>query len=60
MAKVVGSFVGSSSEAVTPADALRARIAAQEEEMKKLRRELDAGSDEGCFFFVVGCWLVGC
>jgi alanyl-tRNA synthetase len=46
VAKVVGSFVGSgggsSSESVTPADALRQRIAAQEEEMKKLRRELDA------------------
>jgi alanyl-tRNA synthetase len=46
VAKVVGSFVGSgvgsSSETVTPAEALRARIAAQEEEMKKLRRELDA------------------
>ncbi len=42
VAKVVGSFVGSSSEAVAPADALRARIASQEEEMKKLRRELDA------------------
>jgi len=46
VAKVVGAFVGSgvgsSSEAVTPAEALRHRIAAQEEEMKKLRRELDA------------------
>jgi alanyl-tRNA synthetase len=46
VAKVVGSFVGSgagsSSEGVTPAEALRHRIAAQEEEMKKLRRELDA------------------
>jgi alanyl-tRNA synthetase len=46
VAKVVGSFVGSgggsSSESVTPAEALRVRIAAQEEEMKKLRRELDA------------------
>jgi alanyl-tRNA synthetase len=42
VAKVVGALVGSSSESVTPADALRARIAAQEEEMKKLRRELDA------------------
>jgi alanyl-tRNA synthetase len=46
VAKVVGAFVGSgvgsSSEAVTPAEALRQRIAAQEEEMKKLRRELDA------------------
>jgi alanyl-tRNA synthetase len=42
VAKVVGGLVGSSSESVTPADALRARIAAQEEEMKKLRRELDA------------------
>jgi alanyl-tRNA synthetase len=41
VAKVVGSLVGSSSESVTPADALRQRIAAQEEEMKKLRRELD-------------------
>ncbi len=41
VAKVVGSLVGSSSDAVAPADALRARIAAQEEEMKKLRRELD-------------------
>jgi alanyl-tRNA synthetase len=42
VAKVVGSLVGSSSDVVTPAEALRARIAAQEEEMKKLRRELDA------------------
>ncbi|MCU1252446.1 MAG: alanyl-tRNA synthetase [Edaphobacter sp.] len=42
VARVVGSLVGSSSETVTPAEALRARIAAQEEEMKKLRRELDA------------------
>jgi alanyl-tRNA synthetase len=46
VAKVVGSFVGSgggsSSDEVTPAEALRHRIAAQEEEMKKLRRELDA------------------
>jgi alanyl-tRNA synthetase len=42
VAKVVGGLVGSSSESVTPADALRHRIAAQEEEMKKLRRELDA------------------
>jgi alanyl-tRNA synthetase len=42
VAKVVGSLVGSSSESVTPADALRARIASQEEEMKKLRRELDS------------------
>jgi alanyl-tRNA synthetase len=42
VARVVGSLVGSSSEVVTPAEALRHRIAAQEEEMKKLRRELDA------------------
>ncbi|WP_353069747.1 alanine--tRNA ligase [Tunturibacter empetritectus] len=46
VARVVGAFVGSgvgsSSEGVTPAEALRARIATQEEEMKKLRRELDA------------------
>ena len=41
VAKVVGSLVGSSSEG-SPADSLRARIASQEEEMKKLRRELDA------------------
>ncbi len=41
VARVVGSLVGSSSGTVTPADALRHRIAAQEEEMKKLRRELD-------------------
>jgi alanyl-tRNA synthetase len=41
VAKIVGSLVGSSSEG-SPADSLRARIAAQEEEMKKLRRELDA------------------
>jgi alanyl-tRNA synthetase len=40
VAKVVGSLVGSSD--VAPADALRSRIAAQEEEMKKLRRELDS------------------
>jgi len=42
VARVVGQMVGSSSETVTPAEALRHRIAAQEEEMKKLRRELDA------------------
>jgi alanyl-tRNA synthetase len=42
VARVVGSLVGSSGEGASPADALRARIAAQEEEMKKLRRELDA------------------
>jgi alanyl-tRNA synthetase len=39
VAKVVGSLVGASD--VSPADALRHRVAAQEEEMKKLRRELD-------------------
>src|SRR6201994_2731367 len=37
--KVVGSMVGSSDAA--PADALRHRVAAQEEEMKRLRRDLD-------------------
>jgi alanyl-tRNA synthetase len=42
VARVVGAMLGSSSDEVTPADALRARIATQEEEMKKLRRELDA------------------
>jgi alanyl-tRNA synthetase len=41
VARVVGALVGS-AEGVAPADALRARMAAQEEEMKKLRRELDA------------------
>ena len=41
VAKVVGALTGS-AEGVSPADGLRARIAAQEEEMKKLRRELDA------------------
>jgi alanyl-tRNA synthetase len=41
VARVVGQIVGG-AETSTPADALRARMAAQEEEMKKLRRELDA------------------
>jgi alanyl-tRNA synthetase len=40
VAKVVGQMVGAGD--ASPADALRARISAQEEEMKKLRRELDA------------------
>jgi alanyl-tRNA synthetase len=40
VARVVGQMVGSGSDA-TPADALRHRIASQEEEMRKLRRELD-------------------
>jgi alanyl-tRNA synthetase len=39
VAKVVGQMVGTTDSA--PADALRHRITAQEEEMKKLRRELD-------------------
>jgi alanyl-tRNA synthetase len=48
VARVVGQIVGgagssgSSGGAAGPADALRARMAAQEEEMKKLRRELDS------------------
>jgi len=37
--RVVGSLVGGTAE--SPADALKHRIAAQEEEMKKLRRELE-------------------
>jgi alanyl-tRNA synthetase len=37
--RVVGSLVGGVAE--SPADALKHRIAAQEEEMKKLRRELE-------------------
>ena len=41
VARVVGQIVGG-ADGSAPADALRARIAAQEEEMKKLRRELDA------------------
>jgi len=40
VAKAVGQVVG--ADAASPADALRARLAAQDEEMKKLRRELDA------------------
>ena len=39
VARVVGQMVGASDAA--PADALRHKIAAQEEEMKKLRRELE-------------------
>jgi len=39
VARVVGQMVGATD--VAPAEALRHRIAAQEEEMKKLRRELD-------------------
>jgi alanyl-tRNA synthetase len=39
VARVVGSMIGSTES--TPADALRHRIASQEEEMKKLRRELE-------------------
>ena len=44
VAKVVGQMVGAGPGTAesSPADALRAKIAAQEEEMKKLRRELDA------------------
>jgi len=41
VARAVGQMIGSGSE-TNAADALRAKIAAQEEEMKKLRRELDA------------------
>ena len=39
VARVVSSYVGASEG--SSADALRARMAAQEDEMKKLRRELD-------------------
>jgi alanyl-tRNA synthetase len=39
VARVVGQMVGSNDS--SPAQALRAKIAAQDEEMKKLRRELD-------------------
>ena len=41
VARVVGAMVGS-SDGGTPADALRHKIASQDEEMKRLRRELDA------------------
>ena len=41
VARVVGQIVGG-AETSAPADALRARIAATEEERKKLRRELDS------------------
>jgi alanyl-tRNA synthetase len=41
VARAVGQLIGSATD-TAPADALRARIAAQEEETKKLRRELDA------------------
>ena len=46
VARVVGQMVGGAGsgkdgENGAPADALRAKIAAQEDEMKKLRRELD-------------------
>jgi alanyl-tRNA synthetase len=41
VARAVGQIIGG-SDAQAPADALRARIAATEEEMKKLRHELDA------------------
>jgi alanyl-tRNA synthetase len=40
VARAVGQIVG--AETNSPAEALRARLAATEEEMKKLRRELDA------------------
>jgi len=40
VARVVGQLVGAGSD-TNAADALRTKIAAQEEEMKKLRRELD-------------------
>jgi alanyl-tRNA synthetase len=44
VARVVGQLVGSGSGegSAAPADALRTRLAAQDEEMKKLRRELDS------------------
>jgi alanyl-tRNA synthetase len=40
VARLVGQLVGSAEAA--PAEALRTRLAAQDEEMKKLRRELDS------------------
>ncbi len=42
VARVVGQMVGTGASDAAPADALRAKLAAQEEEMKRLRRELDA------------------
>ncbi len=42
VAQLAGQFAGpSGAENVSPADALRGKLAAQEEEIKKLRRELD-------------------
>jgi alanyl-tRNA synthetase len=41
VARVVGQMVGGAEGTGSAADALRNKIAAQEEEMKKLRRELD-------------------
>ncbi len=39
--QLAGQFAGPTGENVSPADALRGKLSAQEEEIKKLRRELD-------------------
>ena len=39
--QLAGQFAGPSGENVSPADALRGKLASQDEEIKKLRRELD-------------------
>ncbi len=39
--QLAGQFAGPAGENVSPADALRNKLSAQEEEIKKLRRELD-------------------
>ncbi|HEV2646728.1 MAG TPA: alanine--tRNA ligase [Acidobacteriaceae bacterium] len=41
VARAVGQIIGGAETTGSPADTLRAKLAAQEEEMKKLRRELD-------------------
>ena len=41
VAQLAGQFAGFAGDNVSPADALRGKLSAQEEEIKKLRRELD-------------------
>jgi alanyl-tRNA synthetase len=41
VAQLAGQFAGPAGDHMSPADALRSKLASQEEEIKKLRRELD-------------------
>jgi alanyl-tRNA synthetase len=41
VAQLAGQFAGPAGEHLSPADALRGKLSAQEEEIKKLRREVD-------------------